>query len=372
MASVSVVKRRLGSGGTSYYVKWRDSSGTQKMERAQPNTSEAAKEKAAIIRKTLRETGDYRAPDTNTSLREYALGWVESADIRPTARAEYKRLLESETGFVNEYGHLPIAAVRREHIRSWMAGRAKQGASRHTIRNGIAPVRAALSQALTDQRIAYNPAQLDRRAGGRSAIPGKAPEKIVSPERATVEKALAGASDEFRLVMLLAASCGLRRGEIYGLKWGDFADEYRTVKVSRSNTAGVLSVTKTEAGERDVPVFARVRAELLEHLMRSQNKSAEALVFPDPVGRPQHPALAVRRELKAAFAKAELPELAFRFHALRHHAVSALIAEGARITLVSKVAGHSSPDVTLRVYSHLLGEDLRKAADLYDPLRVVV
>jgi integrase len=64
-----------------------------------------------------------------------------------------------------------------------------------------------------------------------------------------------------------------------------------------------------------------------------------------------------------------LPDLSFRFHALRHHAVSALIAEGARITLVSKVAGHATPDVTLRVYSHLLGEDIRAAADIYDPLR---
>jgi integrase len=79
-----------------------------------------------------------------------------------------------------------------------------------------------------------------------------------------------------------------------------------------------------------------------------------------------------RRELKAALKKAKLPDLAFRFHALRHHAVSALIAEGARITLVSKVAGHASPDVTLRVYSHLLGEDLRAAADKYDPLREAV
>ena len=173
-------------------------------------------------------------------------------------------------------------------------------------------------------------------------------------------------------MLLFAASCGLRRGEIYGLKWGDFDSDSRTVKVQRSNIAGTLTEPKTEAGEREVPVFARVRRELLAHRLRSSFKAADDLVFPDPVGRPQHPALAVRRELKAALKKAGLPELAFRFHALRHHAVSALIAEGARITLVSKVAGHASPDVTLRVYSHLLGEDLRAAADKYDPLREAV
>lgn len=135
---------------------------------------------------------------------------------------------------------------------------------------------------------------------------------------------------------------------------------------------GTIVETKTTAAEREVPVFDRVRRALIAHRLASDFSGADDLVFPNPVGGTLHPALAVRREMKAALAKAGLPELAFRFHALRHFAVSSLIAQGARITLVSKVAGHSSPDVTLRVYSHLLGEDLLAAADNYDPLREVV
>ena len=77
-------------------------------------------------------------------------------------------------------------------------------------------------------------------------------------------------------------------------------------------------------------------------------------------------------ELEAVLKEAGLPDLALRLHGLQHHAVSARIAEGARITLVAKVAGHVSPDLTLRVYSHPLGEDLRAAADKYDPLREAV
>jgi integrase-like protein len=41
------------------------------------------------------------------------------------------------------------------------------------------------------------------------------------------------------------------------------------------------------------------------------------------------------------------------WHVLRDHFASVLIANGANVVFVSRQLGHSSPDVTLRVYSHL-------------------
>jgi integrase len=59
---------------------------------------------------------------------------------------------------------------------------------------------------------------------------------------------------------------------------------------------------------------------------------------------------------------------AFRFHDLRHFAVSQLIAQGANILQISRIAGHADPSITLKVYSHLLADGLAEAADRYDPL----
>lgn len=58
-----------------------------------------------------------------------------------------------------------------------------------------------------------------------------------------------------------------------------------------------------------------------------------------------------------------------RLHDFRHYAVSQLIAQGASILLVAKIAGHARPDVTLRVYAHLFAEGLADAAERYDPAR---
>jgi integrase len=51
------------------------------------------------------------------------------------------------------------------------------------------------------------------------------------------------------------------------------------------------------------------------------------------------------------------------FHALRHTHASALIAAGVDIVTISRRLGHSSPDITLRVYSHLFDKTDTAAAD---------
>ncbi len=50
-------------------------------------------------------------------------------------------------------------------------------------------------------------------------------------------------------------------------------------------------------------------------------------------------------------ARAGLPQ--FRYHDLRHHFASALIAGGCSVKVVQKALGHASARETLDVYGHL-------------------
>jgi integrase len=118
-------------------------------------------------------------------------------------------------------------------------------------------------------------------------------------------------------------------------------------------------------------MFGSARVVLLEQKARSGWSQPHHLVFPTVVGTPQNPATAAEREFRHALRLAGLPRLAFRFHDLRHYAVSQLIAQGASILQVARVAGHSDPSVPLRVYGHLMADGLAEAARRYDPLRAV-
>jgi integrase len=64
---------------------------------------------------------------------------------------------------------------------------------------------------------------------------------------------------------------------------------------------------------------------------------------------------------------AKLPK-GTRFHDLRHAAASALLGAGQDVATVAGILGHSSPAVTLRVYSHALPSRMREAADAVDTL----
>jgi integrase len=83
----------------------------------------------------------------------------------------------------------------------------------------------------------------------------------------------------------------------------------------------------------------------------------------------------VKRELKPAIARANTarakrqlaPIPDFRWHDFRHYAISSLIAQKADILTIARIAGHS-PNVTLKVYGHLMRGGLAEAAELYDQL----
>lgn len=311
---------------------------------------------------------DEPAPEADgTLLRDYCTTWAESVDVRPHTRREYERLIASPTGLVAAIGHLRLEDVQRSDIRKWMGERATAGASSLTIRNAVAVVRASLEDAVEDGRLKENPAVISRRKGRKSSVPGKPRRKIEAPAPDVVDKLIAAAAGDFRLMLTLAAGCGLRRGEIFGLRWEDVAGDSRTLTVRRSNIGGQLMEPKTEAGVRTVPLFASVRTELLKHRLASPFSQPDDLVFADAAGRPLNPERC-SDYMKKTIKEAGLPERALRFHDLRHFCISRLIEEGANILLISKLAGHASPDISLRIYSHMMPTGAADAADLYDPI----
>jgi integrase len=171
----------------------------------------------------------------------------------------------------------------------------------------------------------------------------------------------------------VAAATGLRRGELFGLRWADIDFTKNLIHVRRSNFAGKVAEgdVKTDAAERTVPLFKSVRKLLLERRARETFSRADNYVFGSTIGSALDPGNFVKREFRPAVKGAGY-EGEFSWHSLRHFAVSALIAEGADILLLAAIAGHSKPSITLDVYSHLMTARVSEAANLYDPLKAVV
>jgi integrase len=293
------------------------------------------------------------------TVSEYAERWLAERGpaIRERTLHSYRRSFERE--ILPNFGRIPLAALSRAHIKEYASKRASEGAAANTIRNALAPMRAMLSTAVEDGLVRENVALRLPRVGAP-------PRTISPPTRAQVEAVLRVAGDGARGPIELAAASGLRRGEVFALRWRDVDFDRRLIHVRGSNHNGVITAPKTAAGERLVPMFGSLRGLLLELKAASPFKGADDFVFPAVTGEARNPAGWMRWEYYPALKRARVPP--FRFHDLRHFAVSQLIAQGANILQISRIAGHADPSITLKVYSHLLADGLAEAADRYDPL----
>jgi integrase len=175
----------------------------------------------------------------------------------------------------------------------------------------------------------------------------------------------------------------LRKGELIALKWGDIqfgtseADSNRYILVQRNWACGQFTTPKSKKSRRvDLSrqlrkVLLGVRDQrLLEAFLEGHDSIADDLVFPCSTwdenekvwlhGRgtePLKPDNIAVRYMQPALAKAGMRT--FRFHDLRHTFGSLLIQDGATLTYVKEQMGHSSIQITVDTYGHLIpGADI--------------
>ncbi|RQX03132.1 tyrosine-type recombinase/integrase [Micromonospora inaquosa] len=194
---------------------------------------------------------------------------------------------------------------------------------------------------------------------------------------------LAGNADRLNPLIHLAIHTGLRRGELLGLGWADVDLDAGTARVWRQRVTVkgevfVVDQTKTDAGDRVVPLFADTVA-VLRQWRAQQNRERLAWgpawndggwVFTREDGQPLYPDT-VGRAFRKRTEQAGLPRL--RFHDLRHTFASIALNADVSMPVLSKVMGHTNPNFTTKQYTHLspekhseamraVGEKVRSAA----------
>lgn len=274
-------------------------------------------------------------------------------------------------------GHLHLSEVTRERVEIWLADLARVASSRRMVTQAVASLRMILATAVSWNRIPANPA---------SRLPLPAPETHVEQrvERVLTEaqlaRLLADGPGTLRIATLLraAAEAGLRRGEIIGLRWDDVHLDQRRIEVRRSvwHVDGKVG-EKAAKGRRSRQVaisdataqqFAGWYAETVT---RGRN-DPHRYVWPGTASRPMHahsPTHAVMRAMIRAGLVDELGRPLVTLHRLRHTCGSILLARGVPLIVVSRHLGHADPNITARVYAHLISDDqLNQTAEVFQAL----
>lgn len=162
--------------------------------------------------------------------------------------------------------------------------------------------------------------------------------------------------------IILAASTGMRRGEVLGLRWSDFNPKTGRISVKkqlqRNNGELVLMPVKTHRSKRPIPLYDDI-VESLKKQKAEQNKlrlqlgkeyNPLDLVFCwEDTGKPIDPDYMTKRFIKYA----QRYILGARLHDLRHSLATMLLEKNVNLKKVSTLLGHSSISITGDIYSHI-------------------
>lgn len=170
-----------------------------------------------------------------------------------------------------------------------------------------------------------------------------------------------------KVLLNICFFAGTRRGEANALKVSDFHDgihPYLSIRRSITEKVGLGRFLETNpknsSSIRDVPIPSNLAALIRRHIKEylSKEYAYSPSFFLAGGAYPISDTTADNIKLKEE-QKAGLPHI--RIHDLRHSYVSMLIQADVPITVIAKLAGHSSPDITYKIYGHLLPQTKNQA-----------
>lgn len=170
---------------------------------------------------------------------------------------------------------------------------------------------------------------------------------------------------DFYPILITTIYSGMRRGEVLGLTWDCVDFNKSIIKVRKALYKGVLSIPKTDCSIRDIQVPSKL-IQVLKQYKKLAVENDLNLVFTQKNGKPLDADNLMNRRYRKILKLAGVKKI--RFHDLRHTYASLLISKDLNIKYIQKQMGHSSFEVTMNTYAHLMPEVYEKSKQAIDKL----
>lgn len=313
------------------------------------------------------------APITDGNLRvgEFLDRWLDEV-IKPSRQratwAGYE--VNVRTHIKPTIGRIKLAQLTPAHVQALINTKSEEGLAPRTVQYVHATLRAALNVAVRWGLVTRNMA-----VPVIMASVDREPVKPFSQDEARMVIEMA-ASHRLAAFFTVAMAIGLRPSEALGLSWDDVdlmegLVHVRRVLERRSAADFAFKQPKSRRSRRSIALpgvcvdalAKHRRLQLEERLAAGKDWSDLNLVFTTGTGEPLD-RTQVSRQFAALLARAGLPHR--RLYDCRHTAASLLLAQGVAPRVVMETLGHSSYQLTMETYTHVLPEVMRDAASAMD------
>ena len=354
----SLTTEERKNGPDVWVYRWRESTTRRKRiigTKAQLPTQTAAMKAVNGLRMDINLSANSVLPVTvNQLIEHYKL--VELADSKPKTALTRKVYTHHLDNVISpKWGTHRLFDVKAVEVEKWL-GILKAAPGTKSKTKGIFGV--LFQHAMRYEWATTNPIRLVR----QTAKPLREHEVL---EPAEISALLAELAEPFRTLVLTASMTGLRRGELFGLKWQDIRFEDGEISVVRSIVDQHEGLPKTLASMRPVPLSSELSASL--SCWKGQTEYAEPTdwVFASPLALgklPYWPEIILKRQIRPAAERAKIAKR-IGWHTFRRTLATLLQSSGASVKTTQDLLRHSSPVMTLGTYAKAVTTDKRKALE---------
>lgn len=301
-----------------------------------------------------------------TLTKDFLTLWLNTyaVNLSPTTYNGYRLIIENH--LIPCLGSKELQKLQPLHIQKYYNEK-RETLKGKTLLQHHRVLRKALDYAWKMQLISKNPADMVE-------APRAQKYKAAVLEPKDVKKLLNAVHDtRFEVPTNLALALGLRLGEILGLRWSDVDFENGIINIEqnlvRAGTKLIFKEPKTEESKRSISA----PYDLLKLLKEHKKKQIELKIRSGGEYNNKHNLVCTRdsgeplntSSFSHAFGdfikRRDIPHV--RFHDLRHTNATLMLLSGTAPKVASSRLGHSTISITMDLYSHVLKDMNKDAAD---------
>jgi integrase len=265
-----------------------------------------------------------------------------------------------DTKLFPRFGDCALNDIADAQMQDFLKNLAADGYSKSVVEHCMTYLRAIFTFAVDEDILAKNPARKLRLPDGLSE-PNR---PYLSIEDFTgLKEQLPSRRDQIMAGLLFLG--GLRRGELFGLKWSDFNGEGVAV-VRQMNRFHAVAVPKTKSSVAAIPLPPDLCSDLVWWKSTCSDVSPEAFIFASKKGTAIHYKNWLDRTLLPAAAEAGLGRIGY--HMFRRGIATEAHDAGITDKNIQSQLRHSSPEITRAVYMQTIPEAQKKAINRMEKL----
>ena len=338
----SVILRKTKNKEERYHIDYQvNGVRTREALKGIQSRAEAVKVLNSKVSDALSEQYGFR------SKKKISLGGMADLFLEKYSKVNKKSWKTSDWVYLRRlkpyFGNFMLSRISPEMVEEYKSERLSTGIKKCSVNRELSCMRKIFNVAIAWGYTETNPLKEVRLYSEKENIR----ERVLSEDEEA--RLLAASSQHLRPILIVALYTGMRKGEIFKLRWKNVDFEGREIRIHESKSGK----------ERRIPINTALLS--LLHGLKLQNGNHE-LVFSNPkTGKPY---VDIKRAFSGACKRAEIENL--RLHDLRHCFASRLARRGVDLVIIKELMGHASIVTTQRYLHSRANEKLRAVETLVE------